>query len=143
MCRFAREHYGLELFPGTIFDVPVKPGTIDLLTLFDRHDYNAFPVVGQGGELVGIVSKLDVLRRFVAGAGKPGNLEEGVSAADLMQQEVVSVPAEDSLADAGGLMVGANLRSVPVTHGRDAGGLSPIIPPRHCDSRPYGLLQRK
>ena len=103
--------------------VTVAPSTslTDLLTLFDRHDYNAFPVVGQGGELVGIVSKLDVLRRFVAGAGKPGNLEEGVSAADLMQQEVVSVPAEDSLADAGGLMVGANLRSVPVTHGRDAG----------------------
>ena len=102
--------------------VTVAPSTslTDLLTLFDRHDYNAFPVVGQGGELVGIVSKLDVLRRFVAGAGKPGNLEEGVSAADLIQQEVVSVPAEDSLADAGGLMVGANLRSVPVTHGRDA-----------------------
>ncbi len=103
--------------------VTVAPSTslADLLTLFDRHDYNAFPVVGPGGELVGIVSKLDVLRRFVAGAGKPGNLEEGASAADLMQREVVSVPAEDSLADAGGLMVGANLRSVPVTHGRDAG----------------------
>ena len=51
--------------------VTVAPSTslTDLLTLFDRHDYNAFPVVGQGGELVGIVSKLDVLRRFVAGAG--------------------------------------------------------------------------
>lgn len=110
-----------EVMSAAPVTVASSTSLTDLLTLFDRHDYNALPVVGPGGEMVGIVSKLDVLRRFVAGAGKAGKLEEGVSAADLMQRKVVSVQAEDSLANAGALMVAANLRSVPVTHGRDAG----------------------
>ncbi len=36
----------------------------DLVALFDRHDFNAFPVVDEHGALRGIVSKLDVLRLF-------------------------------------------------------------------------------
>ena len=43
MCQFAREHYGLELFPGTIFDMPVEPGTVDLLTLFDVIEHTPDP----------------------------------------------------------------------------------------------------
>ena len=36
-----------------------------LLTLFDRYDFNAFPVVGQRNRLLGIVSKLDLLELFL------------------------------------------------------------------------------
>jgi SAM-dependent methyltransferase len=43
MCRFAREHYGLELFPGTLFDVPLQPGTVDLLTLWDVIEHTPDP----------------------------------------------------------------------------------------------------
>lgn len=43
MCRFAREHYGLELFPGTLFDMPLKPGTVDLLTLWDVIEHTPDP----------------------------------------------------------------------------------------------------
>jgi SAM-dependent methyltransferase len=43
MCQFAREHYGLDLFPGTLFDMPVKPGTIDLLTLWDVIEHTPDP----------------------------------------------------------------------------------------------------
>ena len=43
MCGFAREHYGLELFPGTVFDMPVEPGTVDLLTLFDVIEHTPDP----------------------------------------------------------------------------------------------------
>jgi SAM-dependent methyltransferase len=43
MCGFAREHYGLELFPGTVFDMPVQPGTVDLLTLFDVIEHTPDP----------------------------------------------------------------------------------------------------
>src|SRR5262249_24470152 len=35
MCAFARERYGLALHPGTLFDMPVAKGSIDLLTLWD------------------------------------------------------------------------------------------------------------
>ncbi len=43
MCQFAREHYGLDLFPGTLFDMPSKPGTVDLLTLWDVIEHTPDP----------------------------------------------------------------------------------------------------
>ena len=43
MCAFAREHYGLELHPGTIFDVPVAAGGVDLLTLWDVIEHTPDP----------------------------------------------------------------------------------------------------
>lgn len=36
---------------------------LELETLFERHDFNAFPVV-EGGKMLGIVTKLDFLRAF-------------------------------------------------------------------------------
>ena len=32
--------------------------------LFEQHDFNALPVVGANGELLGVVTKLDLLRAF-------------------------------------------------------------------------------
>jgi len=32
--------------------------------LFEKHDFNALPVVGTEGELLGVVTKLDLLRAF-------------------------------------------------------------------------------
>ena len=43
MCQFAREHYGLDLHPGTIFDMPLEPGSIDLLTLWDVIEHTPDP----------------------------------------------------------------------------------------------------
>ena len=43
MCNFAKEHYGLDLFPGTIFDIPLAPGSVDLLTLFDVIEHTPDP----------------------------------------------------------------------------------------------------
>ena len=43
MCAFAREHYGLELHPGTIFDMPVRTGGVDLLTLWDVIEHTPDP----------------------------------------------------------------------------------------------------
>jgi CBS domain-containing protein len=36
----------------------------DAETLFDRHDFDALPVLEEDGSLAGIVSKLDVLRAY-------------------------------------------------------------------------------
>jgi SAM-dependent methyltransferase len=43
MCGFAREHYGLDLHPGTIFDMPVARGSIGLLTLWDVIEHTPDP----------------------------------------------------------------------------------------------------
>lgn len=104
--------------------VSVTPTTAvdDLLVLFDRHDFNAFPVVDEGGRLVGIVSKIDVLQFFLAGQDTPDTVENGVSTscvADLMKHQIVTIEPRESIAAAGALMVSSKLRSLPVIEPRD------------------------
>lgn len=43
MCAFARERYGLELHAGTIFDMDVPEGSIDLLSLWDVIEHTPDP----------------------------------------------------------------------------------------------------
>lgn len=43
MCRFAKERYGLELTPGTLFDMPLDRGSVHLLTLFDVIEHTPDP----------------------------------------------------------------------------------------------------
>ena len=96
--------------------VVVSPATrvSELLTLFDRHDYNAFPVVDDRAQVVGVVSKLDVLRAFLG----PQEVGEAVvadtPAEALMTPDVLAVGPEDSLRAAGERMAGAKLHSLPV-----------------------------
>ena len=47
---------------------PVTVSSVATLTvaqeIFEKHDFNALPVVDSDGELVGVLTKLDVLRAF-------------------------------------------------------------------------------
>lgn len=110
-----------EVMSPAPITVTSSTSVTDLLTLFDRHDYNAFPVLGPKGRLVGIVSKLDLLRLFVTARPGPRKNNEGLCVSDIMEREVVSAAAEDDLVEAGKLMVRTKLRSVPVVHTRPTG----------------------
>lgn len=106
--------------------VTVSPDTTvaELMQAFDRHDFNAFPVVGDGGALVGIVTKLDVLRLFrpVTGLRIPADVAAPtVRVAKIMRPGVLNVEAEDPLVTAAELMVATRLRSLPVVR-RGPGG---------------------
>ena len=109
----------------SISPVTVTPATTvaELLALFDRHDFNAFPVLDQGGRLLGVVSKLDVLDLALR-SGASGETREALSTVPverLMQTEVVSVEARDRIADAGAIMVAEGLRSLPVVERQERG----------------------
>ncbi len=43
MCGFARDHYGLALHPGTLFEMGVVPGSIHLLSLWDVIEHTPDP----------------------------------------------------------------------------------------------------
>jgi SAM-dependent methyltransferase len=43
MCAFARERYGLDLRPGTLFDMAVEPGSVHLLSLWDVLEHTPDP----------------------------------------------------------------------------------------------------
>ena len=114
-------HHVMSTAPVTVS--PATPVSA-LLALFDRHDFNAFPVVNDRSQMVGVVSKLDVLSAFLAAYPADGAIAE-VRTDALMTRDVIAAGPEDSLAAAGELMVGAKLHSLPVVDRR--GGESLLL----------------
>jgi CBS domain-containing protein len=112
----------------TLRPVTVTPQTTlgDLMARFDRYDFNAFPVVGEGGALLGIVTKLDVLRVL----RRPADVAFERSPAEwptetIMRRGVVAVEPDDPVIAAADLMVETRLRSLPVV--RRSGGSPPLL----------------
>jgi CBS domain-containing protein len=93
----------------------------NLLALFDRHDFNAFPVVDHYNRLVGIVSKLDVLKLFLGPCGSTPASDAVATTyvAGVMRQKPVFVEPRDAITAAGNLMVKTKLRSLPVIERRE------------------------
>jgi len=98
--------------------VTVAPET-DLRTLkdmFERYDFNSFPVLEQG-KMVGIVSKLDLLKAFSPGLnvslGRALKLYSK-DAADIMHTATIYVSPDDDVSKAADYMVEFRLRSMPV-----------------------------
>jgi CBS domain-containing protein len=100
--------------------VTVRPDT-DLRTvkrLFEERDFNAVPVVDAQGRLVGLVTKLHLLRLF-----RPDRRSwipdlshmDAEKVADIMDPSPVQVHADDPATVSVDLMIELNLRSLPVT----------------------------
>ena len=85
-------------------------------TLFDRHDFNAFPVV-ENDKLLGIISKFDFLRAFTFTTGQMvPHYDELMKrpVEDVMTKHVVCVEPNTPLTRVLQLMVSLKLRSFPV-----------------------------
>jgi CBS domain-containing protein len=98
-----------------------------LQVLFERHDFNSFPVV-EDGKVVGIVTKLDFLRNFAFTTGQmlPRYDELMVrTVAEVMTEAVIHVEPEAPLTRVLQVMVHLKARSLPVIdRGRLAGMIS-------------------
>ena len=103
--------------------ITVRPETTveDLLNLFDRHDFNAFPVVAADGTLRGIVSKLDVLRLLHPDEQFRLPDPKAIAAtpvSTIMRPGALTVEAEDPVVVAADLMVALYDTSVAFDHVR-------------------------
>jgi CBS domain-containing protein len=88
----------------------------DLETLFEKHDFNAFPVV-EAGEMLGIVTKFDFLRAFAFTTSQiVPHFDELMrrTVADVMTEAVVHVEPAAPLTRVLQLMVNLRIRSFPV-----------------------------
>ena len=101
--------------------VTVTPRT-DLKTLkemFERYDFNSFPVV-ENGKVVGVVSKLDLLKAFSAGLNVSlGRFMKLYSkeTADIMHTATIFISSDDYVSHAADYMLEFKLRSMPVIDG--------------------------
>ena len=108
--------------------ITVGPTTsiANVLAVFDRHDFNALPVVKHDHSLVGIVSKLDVLKFLLdhrASTHSPTNAIATAYVADVMHPKPVFVNPRETITTAGNLMVVTKLRSLPVIERREGRSL--------------------
>jgi CBS domain-containing protein len=53
-----------DAMTGSPVTVSAETSLADAEALLEKHDFNALPVVGPAGELLGVVTKLDLLRAF-------------------------------------------------------------------------------
>src|SRR5262245_62161814 len=111
----------LEYTAGQYMTHPVKTVTRrstmrELETLFEKHDFNAFPVV-EGGEMVGLVTKFDFLKTFAFTTGQMlPHYDEMMSrtVGEVMTEAVVHVEPGAPLTRVLQLMVNLKARSFTV-----------------------------
>ena len=85
-------------------------------SLFEKHDFNAFPVV-EDGKLVGIITKFDFLRAFAFTTSQVVphyNELMSRSASGMMTEAVVHVDSTSPLTRVLQLMVNLKARTFPV-----------------------------
>jgi CBS domain-containing protein len=88
----------------------------ELGKLFEKHDFNSFPVV-EDGNLLGIVTKLDFLRAFAFTTGQMLPHYDDLMqrrVAEMMMEAVVHVEPTAPLTRVLQLMVSLKMRSFPV-----------------------------
>ncbi len=88
----------------------------DLEALFEKHDFNAFPVV-EAGKMLGIITKLDFLRAFAFTTSQiVPHFDELMrrTVVDVMTEAVVHVEPAAPLTRVLQLMVSLKNRSFPV-----------------------------
>lgn len=105
-----------EIMSKDVVCVTPEMSLSELRQLFQDRDYNAFPVTVDD-KMVGIVSKLDLMRIFAPGRGVTrADLLNTLSneVGDIMAGAVVSVGPDDDIELAVQYMVEYRLRSLPV-----------------------------
>lgn len=96
--------------------VTISPNAtvVEAASLLANTRVSALPVVGDAGQLVGIVSEADVINHIALGTNPPPEGERGHVVADVMTADVITIEPETPLTDGIKLMVDRHLKLVPV-----------------------------
>jgi CBS domain-containing protein len=94
---------------------------VELLGELAEHNVGALPVV-DGGNLIGIVSERDVVRRLHAGG--PATLYARV--ADIMTTDVSTCSPSDDVGDVAAVMTSRRFRHLPVVVNGELAGIVSI-----------------
>jgi acetoin utilization protein AcuB len=114
-----------EAMSQKVISVTPETSLKELLVIFEEHDFNMLPVIREG-KLVGVVTKLDLLRAFVVErtltkANYFNILADKVE--DVMRTTIEYVGPNDSIRQAVECMVENKLRSMPVVDGKNLVGI--------------------
>ena len=114
-CTLCRMH-GRAVMTRTVIAVNRQTTMRELAALFEKHDFNAFPVM-EDGKLCGIISKFDFLHAFAFTTSQVVphyNELMNRTTAEVMTEAVVDVDPASPLTRVLQLMVSLKTRSFPV-----------------------------
>lgn len=121
------EWHASQFMTKVVKTVPPTMSLRELGELFDKNDFNSFPVV-DNGELVGLVTKLDFLKAFLFDTGHLVPHYNDVMnwpVSKVMNKDVIYADPETPLTRVLELMVKLRTRGVPVVEkGKLAGVVS-------------------
>ena len=115
MYRFL-ECIAAQYMTGSVATVTREATMPELEELFEKHDFNSFPVVEEGN-MLGIVTKLDFLRTFAFTTGQMLPHYDDLMrrpVAEVMTEAVVHIEPTAPLTRVLQLMVNLKTRSFPV-----------------------------
>lgn len=125
MHQFLEWHAG-QFMTKNVKTVPASMSLRELGELFDKNDFNSFPVVDHG-HLVGLVTKLDFLKAFLFDTGHLVPHYNDVMTwpvSKVMTKDVIFADPETPLTRVLELMVKLRTRGVPVV---DKGRLVGVV----------------
>jgi CBS domain-containing protein/mannitol/fructose-specific phosphotransferase system IIA component (Ntr-type) len=108
-----------DVMTQRVYRVSPDDSVQDVLALVRQHHLRAIPVVGEGREVLGMVTDRDLLRHFL-----PGVQSRAVSSPeeirtlrirDVMSRSVICVSEDQALAEVTAIMVSKDLERLPVT----------------------------
>ena len=108
-----------------VVSVPPDTPLLELEQRFAEHDFNSFPVL-DGGLLVGVVTKFDILKVFAFTPREAVPRYDVLSqrrAAQIMTRDVITFTPETPLARVLQTLVDFRVKSFPVVEGRRVVGM--------------------
>ncbi len=102
-----------DFMTSNVVSVDENTPVEEVIKLVIEKKYNAFPVV-RGRKLIGIVSKMDLIKMYSLTSGPYANFWESRSVKDIMRRAVVTLSPKDPIKYAADLMVEYRVRSIPV-----------------------------
>ena len=124
MYRFLEKRVA-EYMSAPVISVPLDTPLLELEQRFAEHDFNSFPVL-DGGLLVGVVTKFDILKVFAFTPRSVVPRYEVLSqqrASQIMTRDVITFTPDTPLARVLQTLVDFRVKSFPVVEGRRVVGM--------------------
>ena len=100
-----------------VFQIEAEQSVLETVNYMVNHNIGAVPVL-RDGELVGVFSERDLMKRVVAGARSPGSTK----VSEVMTPRPHSVSADESIENCMFLMREHGFRHLPVVEGKQLKG---------------------
>ena len=109
-----------DVMTQRVYRVSPDDSVHEVLALVHDHHLRAIPVVGEGREVLGMVTDRDLLRHFLPGvqsrAESSADEIRTLRVRDVMSRSVICVSEDQALAEVTSIMVSKDLERLPVTN---------------------------